>query len=367
MKVVRERVVDQASGGSVEFIDVFQQLINGLPEQIALVDEDWVILAVNGAWTKTAALYGYEALLPGTNYLRFCEARAAEGHRAAVPAVKGMKEIDAGARESFRYIYDGNDRWAGHSFQLTVNRLAIGGVTLATITRYDVTELAELRRLRAEFSETMILGQAEERRRIGREIHDSTLQLVTSLGLGLGQLKRSTKPKQTLDIVADMEHLLSEVHHEIRAISYLAHPPLLAEMGLQAALKTLAEGFGRRAGIAITVSFDGDVTFGSRGAQVAMYRIVQECLSNAHRHSGARNVAVGLIGRKSMIHAVVADDGVGLPEVIPSGVGLPGMRSRLAEMGGRLTIHRRIHGAMIVATLPRDSTLRAIGDLALPS
>jgi signal transduction histidine kinase len=360
-----EQVVNGANGQPVDFIDVFQQLINGLPEQIALVDENWMILAVNKAWTKTAALYGYEALLPGSNYLLFCELRASEGHGAAVPAVEGMKEIDSGARDSFSYIYEGNDRWAGHSFQLSVNRLTIGGTTVATVTRYDVTELAGLRRMRAEFSESLILGQAEERRRIGREIHDSTLQLVASLGLGLGQLKRSTKPRQTLDIVADMEHLLSEVHHEIRAISYLAHPPLLAEMGLQSALKALAEGFGRRAGIAISVRFDGDTDLNSRGAQVAMYRIVQECLSNAHRHAGAKNVAVGLFGRRSMVHAAVVDDGVGLPEVIPNGVGLPGMRARLADMGGRLSIHRLDHGAMIVASLPRDATLRPTGDLAL--
>src|SRR4051794_1026854 len=92
-----------ASGPALEFIDVFQQLIDGLPEQIALVDENWVILAVNKAWTKTAALYGYEALQPGTNYLRFCEERVAEGHGAAAPAVEGIKEIASGARDSYRY------------------------------------------------------------------------------------------------------------------------------------------------------------------------------------------------------------------------------------------------------------------------
>ena len=126
------------------FVDVFQQLINGLPEQIALLDEDWNILAVNEAWTKTAALYGYSALQPGTNYVEFCRDRAKEGHDAARPAVEGIMQIDSGACNSFRYLYDGNDRWEGHTFQLCINRLEIAGRTLATITRYDVTELMQL-------------------------------------------------------------------------------------------------------------------------------------------------------------------------------------------------------------------------------
>src|SRR5215218_4947220 len=76
------------------FVEVFQQIINGLNEQIALVDKDWAILAVNPAWTRTAELYGYDALRPGTNYLEFCRARAGEGHSPAGLAVNGIEQMD---------------------------------------------------------------------------------------------------------------------------------------------------------------------------------------------------------------------------------------------------------------------------------
>src|SRR5687768_3866491 len=165
-------------------------------------------------------MYGYSALQPGTNYFEFCRDRAEEGHGAARPAVEGIQQIDAGASSSFRYLYDGNDRWEGHTFQLCINRLEIGGRTLATVTRYDVTELVHLRRQREGFGHSLMEGQADERRRIAREIHDSTLQLLTSLGLAVGQLKRTQGSGETLDIVAEMEQLLTETHREIRTISY---------------------------------------------------------------------------------------------------------------------------------------------------
>jgi signal transduction histidine kinase len=366
MTALRELGVVSVGGvTAVDFVDVFQQLIDGLPEQIALVDEQWTILAVNKAWTKTAALYGYEALQPGTDYLAFVKARADEGHGAARPAVDGIMEIEAGSRNSFRYVYHGNDRWEGFTFQLAINRIAIAGKTFATITRYDVTEVMQLRRLREGFSQSLILGQAEERRKIGREVHDSTLQLLTSLSMGLGQLRRAHSPTRTLDLVEDMEQLIGEVHQSIRSISYLTHPPLLADLGLREALRALASGFGRRSEMPITVRFEGDVEFTWQAAEVAIYRIVQEALSNAHRHAHARTIELGLIGRRSMIHAIVKDDGVGLPVVIEKGVGLVGMRDRLAELGGRLTLCRLATGAVIIASLPRSPPLRSIGDLAL--
>ena len=354
----------RVSNGESQFIDVFQQLINGLPEQIALLDEHWNILAVNEAWISTAALYGYSALRPGTNYFEFCRERAEEGHGAARPAVEGIARIDSGDCSSFRYLYDGNDRWEGHTFQLCINRLEIAGRTLATVTRYDVTELVQLRRQREVFGHSLMEGQAEERRRIAREIHDSTLQLLTGLGLAVGQLKRTQGSGETLNIVADMEQLLIETHREIRSISYLAHPPLLEEMGLTGALEALVEGFDRRTGLAVSLYVDDAHSANWRAAEVVLYRFVQEALSNVHRHANATKVLVGLLARRSMLHAVVLDDGTGMPLHISRGVGLAGMRERLSELGGRLTVRPGSPGTKMIASLPADSRIRAVGDLA---
>ena len=346
------------------FVDVFQKLIDALPEQIALVDEHWNILAVNPAWTKTAALYGYQALRPGTNYAAFCEERANEGHNAARPAVEGIKAIDAGLRQSFRYLYDGSDRWEGHTFQLAINRLSIDGRTFATITRYDVTELVQLRRQREDFSSILIEGQENERRRVARDLHDSTQQILVSVSLAVGQLKRANKIKGAERVFGELEQSLDAVQQEIRSIAYLAHPPVLEKLGLRRALEELVAGYGRRTGLTTSFHFDGGEVATWPAAGTAVYRIVQEALSNVHRHAHATRLDVGLFCRKSMIHAVIADDGIGMPSVVLSGVGVAGMRERLTDLGGRLFVRRRQHGTAIIASVPRHPRIRAVGDLA---
>lgn len=356
----------QSPVSSHQFVEVFQQIINGLPEQIALVDEKWTILTVNDAWTKTAAMYGYFTLRPGTNYFEFLLEKMAEGHASAAPVVEGIAAMEAGNQDSFRFLYHGSDRWEGHTFQLCVQRLKIDGRQFATVTRYDVTELVRLRQLREGYSHDIIEGQAEERRRIGREIHDSTMQLLAGLGLAIGQLKRTNdKHEQALDIVSEMEQLLGEAQGEIRAISYLAHPPMVPD--LSESLRMLVEGYGRRAGLRVSLDISSDIKVEWQAAAVAMYRVVQEALSNIHRHSQATDVAVSLFRRRSLLHVVILDNGVGMPVTLNQGVGLPSMRARLGELGGRLAVRRAQPGTMLIATLPIESSLRATGDLMLQS
>ena len=344
-------------------VDGFQQVINGLPEQIALVDEHWDILAVNSAWIRTAALYGYSELRPGSNYLDFCRARAAEGHKPAGLAVDGILKMEREGEDSFNFVYHGKDRWEGHSFQLRVNRLQISGRRLATITRYDVTELVGLRQMREGFSQSLLEGQADERRRIAREIHDSTQQLLVGIGLALGELRRTEVHDSALGVVGAIEDLLNDVQNEIRAISYLAHPPLLKELGLSEALTVLANGFGRRAGLNVSVHVD-PAAAGFPAAAGALYRFVQEALSNVHHHARATEASIGIFVRRSMIHAVVVDNGIGIPEHVQLGVGVPSMRSRLVELGGRMAMRRRSPGTALIASLPNSDRIRAVGDLA---
>lgn len=346
------------------FIETFQQIINGLPEQIALVDEKWTILAVNPAWTKTAAFYEYHELAPGADYLAFCEKVSEQGHTPAGIAVDGIRQMERNGDPSFSFIYHGKDRWEGSAFQLCVKRIEVAGRTMYTVTRYDVTELVHLRQMREEFSHSLIERQEEERRRMAREVHDSTMQLLASLGLSLGQIRRSKGIKDRSDIVNEMEELLGQIQRELRTVSYLAHPPTISELGLVRALRQLAGGFGRRTGLQISVDAAEGLPI-SPAAEVAIYRMVQEALSNVHRHAQATRVAVGLYLRRSMLHVSVADDGVGLPEKLRTGVGLSSMRERIEEIGGRLMIRAGKPGLAIIASVPLHSETRAVGDLAL--
>jgi signal transduction histidine kinase len=348
-------------------VDVFQELINGLPEQIALLDSDWNVLTVNEAWRHTATMYGFHDLTPGSNYREFLGRMAREGHPSAAAVSVGIDEIAAGKRDSFRLVYSGSGAWEGHEFQLRMNLIDLGGHRFATVTRYDVTELVQLRRMREGFSSSVIKSQDEERRRMGRELHDSTMQLLASLGLALGQLKRSSHPEAASGVISEMEQLLVEAQGELRSISYLAHPPQLEKMSLFEAIRMLVEGFGRRAGLKTEFSVEGVSKLSSTAAEVALYRVIQEALSNVHRHARATELTVKLIGRRQMIHAVVVDNGVGIPDHVLEGVGLAGMHSRLSEVGGRLFVRHASKGSgtMILASLPPLAHLRAIGDLAV--
>jgi signal transduction histidine kinase len=191
------------------------------------------------------------------------------------------------------------------------------------------------------------------------------MQLLAGLGLAMGQLKRASKPDATVDIVAEMEQLLGEAQRELRSISYLAHPPLLKEMGLADALRALVEGFARRTGLRISLHMDADLVVQWRTAEVVLYRVVQEALSNIHRHAHATDATVTLIARKAMVHAVIIDNGIGMPTPIRHGVGLPGMRARLHELGGRLTVRPALPGTMLIASLSLQPCLRAVGDLSI--
>jgi signal transduction histidine kinase len=345
------------------FSETFQQIINGLPEQIALVDEDWIILAVNPAWTRTAALYDYDELTPGANYLAFCEKVAAQGHAPAGIAAKGIREMTQNGEASFGFVYHGKDRWEGFAFQLCVKRIEVGGGTMYTVTRYDVSELVRLRQMREGFSHSLIEHQDEERRRMAREVHDSTMQQLASLALSLGQIRRSRSLKTRTDIVDEMEDLLGQIQSELRAVAFLAHPPMVSELGLAKALRQLAGGFGRRSGLHIEVEADEPSL--SPSVEVAIYRMVQEALSNVHRHAHATEVAIGLHQRRSMLHVSVADNGIGMPAKPRIGVGLSSLRERVGEIGGRLMIRAGKPGTILMASVPLHGETRAVGDLAL--
>jgi len=338
-------------------IAIFQKLIEGQPEQVALLDADWNIVTVNPAWANTAKLRGFDELQPGHNYLHVLEhvleINPVEARDSAGPVVKALHEMQQGKRTSFRHVYSGVGPRAGMEFQIRIALVELGGKTYATVTRHDVTELVQLRRLRQGFSTSLIKTQEEERRRMGRELHDSTMQQLCALGLALGQLRHTALPADAVRLVYEIEEFLVEAQRELRSIAYLAHPPQLDQMTLGEAMRLLVEGFGGRAELETTFEIDGESDVAWPNARVALYRVVQEALSNVHRHAKATRLSVRLVSRKSHLHVVVADDGRGIPAEVRQGVGLLGMRARLAELGGRLSIRKLSPGTAIVGSLKR--------------
>jgi len=346
-------VSHMAPGDPSALVHMWQQVADGLTEQIALLDENWTILAINRAWAKTSALYGDDAFVPGTSYWQPVKKLADEGLEVARNLIAGIEQIEAGTRHSIELVYQGSAPEEGHVYQLSVNRFLVAGQTLASILRYDVTRLVELRRLREDFSNSVIVHQTEERQRIARELHDSTTQLLASVTMAAGRLRRASHISDLPPLLDELDQLVAQTQEEIRSISFLAHPPSLAKSTLPEALESLVEGFARRTGIGVQFQVVGEWHVAYPAGEGAIYRIVQEALSNIHRHSKAAHAKVRLSGNEKMMHTVISDDGTGMPDVIKSGVGLAGMRSRLAELGGRLTIRSHVPaGTSLIASVP---------------
>jgi two-component system, NarL family, sensor kinase len=151
--------------------------------------------------------------------------------------------------------------------------------------------------------------------------------------------------------------MIKEVHREIRSLSFMAHPPQLADYGLAAALERLSVGFAAHTGLEVDFQAS-DVGEASASVEAAIYRLAQEALSNIHRHASATHAAIRLVGTKRCIHLIMSDDGIGFDTHddhgrTPIGVGVDGMKERVRELGGRWSIRRIEKGMALSVSLPR--------------
>jgi len=216
-----------------------------------------------------------------------------------------------------------------------------------------------------ELSARLLQLQDDERRRIARELHDSVGQMLAALGMNLAavgsDIERLT---QTANRVTDSAALVQELVKEVRTISHLLHPPLLDEAGLASALRWYIDGFAQRSKIEVDLEFSADFGRLSRDSETAIFRTVQECLTNIHRHSGSSTARIRIAAFDNEIHVEVEDRGKGIsPEkqlemasAGTPGVGIRGMRERLRQLGGSLEIESDGNGTRIVARLPVRDT-----------
>jgi len=212
-----------------------------------------------------------------------------------------------------------------------------------------------------DLSSRLLLIQDEERRRIARELHDSAGQTLTALGLEMAAMKENVRADAPGIVrqVEGAEGLLQQLHTEIRTTSYLLHPPLLDEAGLFSALSWYTRGINDRSGI--EVRLDMPSTFGRlpRDTELIVFRLVQESLTNIHRHSASKTAQVRLTREDQLVTVEVKDQGKGIPpERLAairsggSGVGIRGMRERLHQLKGELKIESSEAGTQVLATIP---------------
>jgi PAS domain S-box-containing protein len=204
--------------------------------------------------------------------------------------------------------------------------------------------------------------QDEERRRIARDLHDITGQELAAIALSLGQLARAQEEDhpERKQLVADAVGMVKKVEEEIRTLSYVLHPPLLDELGLSSALSWYTEGFQKRTGIEVRLKIPQGLRRLPSDEETALFRVVQEALTNVMRHSGAKKVWIEVTEGPSALHIAVRDEGKGIAPSKPGsperkarlGVGILGMRERLRQLGGGLEIQSGPWGTEVLAYVP---------------
>jgi len=216
---------------------------------------------------------------------------------------------------------------------------------------------SELRDLSGRLLETQDL----ERRHIARELHDSAGQTLVALGLQLARIRADAKgnPTHLFESVQEAEELVRNLSQEIRTTSYLLHPPMLDEIGLASALSWYVRGLAQRSSLAIDLKVADNFGKLPSEMELLIFRLVQESLTNIHRHSGSQTAIIRIEREEKTIRVKVEDRGKGIPEErlaeIESGgtgVGIRGMRERVRHFRGDLVIESNGCGTKICATLP---------------
>jgi signal transduction histidine kinase len=235
----------------------------------------------------------------------------------------------------------------------------LGGQWIAS----DVTaEVHAQRRLQDSQEQLQVLSarlmslQDEERRRIARDLHDSTAQALSALEMNTTLLESKATDDQTRKLAADTAEISRQVCQELRNISYLLHPPLLDEEGLVFAIRWFTDGFTKRNGIPVFLDLPDEFPRLSAGEETALFRIVQEALSNIYRHAGATKAWITLRrAEDGVISLEIRDNGEGLPEGFSFsksvGVGLAGMRERIKRLGGVLEVDSSPYGVSLKCRL----------------
>jgi signal transduction histidine kinase len=204
--------------------------------------------------------------------------------------------------------------------------------------------------------------QDEERRRIARELHDSVGQLLAAIGMNNAWVEGESHrlSGEVAKRLSENAEIVREASKQIRTISYLLHPPLLDEAGLASALRCYVEGFSERSRINVTLDVPTAFAGLSEEIELSVFRVVQECLTNIHRHAGSPAARIRMIQNEACLRVEIEDAGKGIPSANKSstnsptlgGVGIRGMRERLRQLGGTLQIESNDQGTRMIAVVP---------------
>jgi signal transduction histidine kinase len=325
---------------------------------------DWDLIELRGRWNEQlAALYQF---WPAAEYIT-----REEWHSLFHPddVVRLVEEAEKTVSESDQFQFEyrtvrpqGDIRWVLSHGRIV--RDATGKAIQMIGTHTDITDrkqVEEMAKVR-EFTGQLLAAQDAERRRLARELHDSAGQMVAALQMQLTPMKADAgklSPKLASDI-AESLGIVQQLSQELRTVSYLLHPPLLDELGLPSALRWYVEGFAERSKVDVQLELAADLGRLPWEMETALFRVVQESLTNIHRHSGSKKARIHLHRSGDNLCLQVQDFGRGMTtsrsngssSTPRSGVGIQGMRERVRQLNGLFEIQSTGNGMCVNVRLP---------------
>jgi PAS domain S-box-containing protein len=229
------------------------------------------------------------------------------------------------------------------------------------IIAVDVTARRNAEEALRKLSGRLLGIQDQERRRIARELHDSLGQYLAGLKIAIDLLSDSPPARKNAELLAECRDILEKSIVETRTLSHLLHPPLLDEAGFSSAASWFVSGFSQRSGIPVSLDLPPDMPRLSEAVEIALFRVLQESLTNVHRHSHAASAEIKVENDAEQITIEVMDHGHGMParvlqqlkgDGIKLGVGLAGMRERVHELSGNFEVTSDENGTVIRASVP---------------
>ena len=360
---VRVEVDPLPGGARVRFEDITSQIGADDEEtgdeqaEVVLLSPDGVIVSANAAWRAGIVALGLELadFGVGASYVDVAKAVVPTTDKALFSERLGA--LLSGLTSRLEATFSQSTTNGEKRRQVQIAPIQVGEATYFLAIHEDLTERAKVLAALHETSDQLLSAQEKERQRIAIELHDSTSQHLAALTLGLAKLrKRVGQDDGAQVLIDDVSELTRRALHETRVLSYLMNASGEDREGLEVAVHRFVRGFGRRAGLDATVETVGPVNSVGAAAQHAVFRVIQEALSNVHRHAQANKVSVRLVSQAGVLTARISDDGKGFQlgpvSEAPLGVGIIGMRTRIEQLGGTLEIDGGAGGTVVAATIP---------------
>ncbi len=338
--------------------------------------------AIGAAHKQPPDLIVSDVMMPILDGFELLEALRADEQTRTIPVIllsarageeSRVQGIQAGADDYLTKPFSARELLARVSGRLEIARLQrdresqlrVSQAELEQRVQERTQELLNASHELRELSARILQAQDEERRRIARELHDGAGQLLAALGMEASNLARESDrlSSRAASSLSNIESLVRQMTKDIRTMSHLLHPPLLDDVGLQSAITDYVKGFAERSGIQVSLDLQAAFERLDRDYELSLFRIVQECLTNIHRHSGSKTAGIRIFRDDGALVLEVRDEGRGMRaermseiQSSGSGVGIRGMRERALQLSGTMSIESDASGTRIRVVIPTPKT-----------